>query len=251
MRKDYYLEYYHNEREHWWFRGRERILRGQAQRIVRRQLRGSNAKILNIGVATGRSSEWLADYGTVTSLEYDADCCEFTREHCGLDVVQGSVLDLDFSDGSFDLVCGFDVIEHVEDDVRAAAEIRRVLRPGGIAFITVPACHWLWSEHDEINHHFRRYSLRQLRNLFSDYTVLSCCGFNSILFPAIAAHRVSRSILEKVFGRSREAQSDFSRSRFTVAQRALEATFSFERTWLDRGIGPPWGVSALLVAQRS
>jgi SAM-dependent methyltransferase len=247
----YYGEYYRNEREHWWFRGREEILRGQLERARRFGTIPRNARILNIGAATGRSSEWLGEYGVVTSLEYDADCCRLTREWTGLDIVEGSILELPWPDESFDLVCAFDVIEHVEDDILATREMKRVVRIGGILLVTVPACSYLWCEHDSINHHFRRYSIRELRRLFCDSDILNCCGFNSLLFVPIAAHRLTRRLIDMVRPRNnRTLQSDFNRSRFPLIEGILERVFRTERCWLDLGYGPPWGVSAMLVATR-
>ena len=247
----YYGEYYRNEREHWWFRARESILCGQLQRAQRLGQLPSHARILNIGAATGRSSEWLAEFGDVTSLEYDTDCCRLTREHTGLDVVEGSILALPWPDASFDMVCAFDVIEHVEDHVLAAQEMRRVVRPGGMLFATVPACMLLWGEHDAINHHFRRYSLSELRSLFRDCEILNCCGFNTLLFAPIAAHRISRRLVDAMRPpRDRVLRSDFSRSRFQLLDPLLERLFRAERGWLDRGYGPQWGVSAMIIARR-
>lgn len=248
----YYGEYYRNEREHWWFRARESILRGQIERARRSGLVPARPRILNIGAATGRSSEWLADFGDVVSLEYDADCCRLTRDRTGLDVVEGSILELPWPDESFDLACAFDVIEHVEDHVTAAREMRRVTRPGGMLFVTVPAYRFLWSEHDEINHHFRRYTPRELRQLFADCEIGLCCGFNSVLFAPIAAQRLMQRFARAVRPRrDGPLRSDFTRSRLPAVEPALEWMFRSERLWLDRGVGLPWGVSAMLVARRS
>lgn len=248
----YYGEYFRNEREHWWFRARESILRGQVARARRQGRLGPRPRILNIGAATGRSSEWLAEFGDVTSLEYDADCCRLTRERTGLDVVEGSILALPWPDRSFDLTCAFDVIEHVEDQVTAAREMLRVTRPGGMLFVTVPAYRFLWSEHDEINHHVRRYTPGELRRLFADSEVGLCCGFNSVLFAPIAAQRLLQRLVRAVRPRGDgPLRSDFTRSRFPLVEPALEWMFRSERLWLDRGVGLPWGVSAMLVARRA
>ena len=74
MNKEYYQQYYHYERNHWWFMVRSRIIEKTILRFIRP---ASPLKILNVGVATGASSEMLGKYGEVVSVEYDKDCCEF------------------------------------------------------------------------------------------------------------------------------------------------------------------------------
>jgi SAM-dependent methyltransferase len=251
MEPRYYREYFRNEREHWWFRARERILIGQLRRVLDAQNPETRRRVLNIGAATGRTSQWLANYGDVSSLEYDADCCELTRAALGLDIVLGSILSLPWPDQSFDIVCAFDVLEHIDDDKRAVAEMIRVARDGGLLFVTVPSQSFLWSEHDEINHHFRRYSLSELRSLFSGCDHIFSCGFNSVLFLPIAIHRLSRRALKRLFFvEDRRPRSDFSRSRFGFVDWLLEFLFRSESWWLDRGKGPPFGVSAMLICRR-
>ena len=71
-------------------------------------------------------------------------------------------MDMPFDDGFFVLAVSLDVIEHLPADVAALGELRRVTRPGGALLVTVPAYQWLWSGHDEVNHHHRRYNRRTL-----------------------------------------------------------------------------------------
>src|SRR5690242_8960201 len=107
MDKGYYVEYYRLEREHWWFRARKNIIFNH----IRSLTSSRDLKILNIGAATSASSEMLSYFGEVTSLEYDKDCCEFVKRMSGKEFICASITELPFADGSFDLVCAFDVIE--------------------------------------------------------------------------------------------------------------------------------------------
>src|SRR5690606_21035392 len=115
----------------------------------------------------------------------------------GLEVIEASVTDLPFEPHSFDLVCAFDVIEHVENDSLAMQEMYRVCKPGGHVAITVPADMALWSEHDVINHHFRRYTKAELLKVSdaAGFTVSFISCFNSFLYPFI---RLARSLKKKV-----------------------------------------------------
>ncbi len=155
MNAAYYKEYYHIEREHWWFLVRNQIIMNH----LRRQLPTNRPlKILNVGIATGRTSELLTEFGSVKSVEYDQECFEFTKSAVpSLDLIQGSILELPFEDQSYDLVCALDVIEHVEDHQLAVREMQRVCKPNGLVCVTVPAFMFLWNQHDDVNHHVRRY----------------------------------------------------------------------------------------------
>ncbi|MBC8883666.1 class I SAM-dependent methyltransferase [Flavobacterium piscinae] len=167
MNHDYYKEYYLLERNHWWFKARERIISNLIKKLISdNNYTSGEISILNIGCSTGRSSEYLSEFGKVTSIEYDEFCCEFAREKTGLEIIHGSITELPFTVEKFDLVCAFDVIEHVEDDQLAVNEMKRVLKENGVIFITVPAFMSLWSHHDEINQHFRRYKLNEVDHLF-------------------------------------------------------------------------------------
>ncbi len=240
MDKQYYQEYYRLEREHWWFRARGEILMDHLRPFCR-----SSARILNVGAATGRTSELLGQFGAVDSLEFDPDCCRFTRDQVGIPVEQGSILSLPFADNSFDLVCAFDVLEHVEDDRLGARELERVCKPGGLVCITVPAFMFLWTRHDEVNHHMRRYTKRQVAKLFEPrLRPVFQSYFNSVLFPPIAAFRMLAALLP--FQKKRQdAGSDFFVMNSPLCARLFYRIFRAERLLISKRISLPLGVSIL------
>lgn len=243
MDKRYYKEYYTLEREHWWFTVRLQILEDYVKRKI---YNGSPLKILNVGIATGATSQMLEKYGDVTSLEYDEDCCEFLREELGMEVINGSVLELPFADNEYDLVCAFDVVEHVEDDVLAVQEMKRVCKTGGDVFITVPALMSLWSQHDEVNHHFRRYKMKGVKALFTkenDGKERYSTYFNSKLFLPIYLFRQLSNILPKR-KTEKNSGSDFAVFNNGLTNKLLAALFKIELYWL-RISKYPIGVSIL------
>ena len=193
MQHDYYTAYYDLERQHWWFVARENIIRNYIKKLISEaHLKSTNLKILNVGCGPGRSSQYLSEFGETVSIEYDKYCCEFASEKTGLKIINGSITELPFEDRSFDLVCAFDVIEHVEEDQLAVSEMKRVAKENGIIFITVPTFMSLWSHHDVINHHFRRYRLNEIETLFNfkkDGTKIFGSYFNFFLFLPIFAVR--------------------------------------------------------------
>ena len=245
MNSSYYIEYYTLERNHWWFKARLDILRSQVAALKL----PADSKILNIGIATGASSVMLQEFGKVKSSEYDKTCFEFVKEKLPqLDVEQGSVLELPYADNSYDLVCAFDVIEHVEDDAKAVSEMIRVCKPGGYVAVTVPAFMFLWGHHDDVNHHYRRYTKSQFKKLFNQGGIINFSSyFNTFLFPPIAGFRLFSKLLPKNFMRNKnEAGSDFSIYQPGFTQKLFYKLMKSENVFLKRKISLPVGVSILL-----
>jgi SAM-dependent methyltransferase len=244
MDKEYYREYFTFEREHWWFRARSRILAAQVAKLVRGV--PGRARILNIGAALGASTDMLGRYGDVVSVEYEKACCDFVALSSGKIFINASITDLPFPTASFDLVCAFDVIEHVEDDARAVSEMMRVCRPGGAVAVTVPAFMMLWSHHDSVNHHQRRYRLPELTRLFqSSGRVLFASYFNSVLFVPIVGVRAMTKLVPQHWIRTGSG-SDFSLVKSRVLDRFFYGVLNLEDTWLRRGWTFPFGVSIFL-----
>jgi len=142
---------------------------------------------------------------------------------------------------NYDVVGAFDVIEHIPDDVGAMASIARLLKPGGKLVMTVPAHQWMWSAHDVVNHHQRRYSKASLKRLIeaSPFKLEAIGYFNSLLFPVAVAERLASKALGK-------DDSKLSLPPAPINQ-ALERTFAAERGLIGRVPLPP-GLSLFAVA---
>lgn len=253
MDKEYYKEYYHLERNHWWFKARLEILESLFETKIRSDRQ--NLTILNAGAATGATSEMLKRHGRVTTLEYDKDCSLFLEGILNEKIVNASLTELPFEDNSFDVVCAFDVIEHIEDDKKAVSEMYRVLKTGGIVFITVPAFMSMWSEHDEINHHFRRYKLKQLIQLHKNegFNITFSSYFNFYLFLPIYVVRSISNLLKGSAKKESSATtgSDFEKANSSgLVNKLLFYLFRSERTFLKNNITLPFGVSALLIGKK-
>lgn len=239
MDKVYYKYYFELERNHWWFQARNKIIHSQINEIY--QIEKRPLKILNVGVATGATSQLLNNFGQVTSVEYDQDCIDFVSSKINLPIAQGDICALDFPDNSFDLVCALDVIEHVENDQLAADELTRVCRIGGAMVITVPTFKSLWGEHDVINHHFRRYRSSELLTLFKKNTqLLYNSYFNFWLFlPIWFVRNLPFKVTRKNSG------SDFDLFKFQWMNDLCYYIFASEIVFTSLKIRLPFGVSAL------
>lgn len=243
MDKEYYSRYYIYERQHWWFRIRSKIIEERISKISRINNR---LKILNIGVATGQTSIMMSRFGEVTSVENDLNTCHFLKDELNINAIHASITQLPFNDATFDLVCAFDVIEHVKDDNSAIDEMYRVSKPAGVLFITVPAYMHLWSRNDEINHHFRRYCLKQLVELLRPYPgkIIYQSYFNSLLYFPIL---LIRKLLTKFsYLRTNVNDSDFEAINIPVLNYIAYLIFTLEK-FILKYLKMPFGVSIMVL----
>jgi SAM-dependent methyltransferase len=175
------------EDSHWWYAERRSILK--------RMIAGlPPARALDIGAAGGGNTRVLADAGwRPVALEYGETGAAVANSR-GLPVVRADARALPFPDQSMSLVVAFDIMEHVEEDHEMAAEIYRVLLPGGTALIAVPADMRLWSAHDVAVGHVRRYDRESLRRVLSDagLTIDQMWSWNVLLRP-VARYRRRKS----------------------------------------------------------
>ena len=188
MEQQAYRQQFELEDGHWWFAGRRAVIWA----LARRGGVTTGARVLDAGCGTGRNLLEFAALGPVTGVDAAPEAVDFCRRRGVGDVALGRLEQLDLPDGAFDLVLATDVLEHLRDDRAAMRELRRVAAPNARLLVTVPAYRWLWSQHDVAHHHFRRYTLAQLRErlVACGWHPLTWSYFNSLLLPPIAAVRV-------------------------------------------------------------
>jgi SAM-dependent methyltransferase len=181
------LQTHELEEQHWWYRGRRRVI----AKLLRGVSLPPGAEILDAGCGSGRNMVDFARLGTVTGVEIADASVVRARERDIGEVVQCSITELPFADGRFDLAFCLDVIEHIEDHLRAMRELYRVVAPGGRLVVMVPAYQWLWSEHDVINHHERRYKASTLAAAAAQagWQQVRTTYFNGLLLPVAIIHR--------------------------------------------------------------
>ncbi|MEN9799545.1 MAG: hypothetical protein RL653_3242 [Pseudomonadota bacterium] len=238
------------EEAHWWARGRRTLVEALLSRHVEQRLpgRGGSLRLLDVGCGTGYLLEALRRFGEVEGLETSPDARAIARRRMG----EGLVLhERPLPEGlpagaRYDVVTAFDVLEHLEDPGPALHAIRASLRPGGFFLCTVPAFPVLWSAHDELHHHFRRYRAKVLREQLEEagFTVQWMSHFNTWLFPGVAAVRLAQRLLPRRSGE--QATSDLGSPPPALLNTALERLFASERHLLAR-MKLPFGVSLAAV----
>lgn len=231
------------ETDHFWFVGTRRVIVDCLERALGDSLEG--AFVLDVGCGTGFTLTQLPDGVRALGLDCSPTALEYAqRRGTSAGLLQGMAGDLPVGTGGCDAVLALDVLEHLDDDRAAAAEIARVLRPGGVAVITVPAYRFLWSSHDETLEHKRRYRLPEITEVLRDtgLQVEFASYYNTWLFPLVAAVRLSEKLLGRDAGEEMKVPA-------APVNAALGAVLASERHVL-RHARFPFGVSCVVVARK-
>jgi len=232
-----------SEDTHWWFLARRRIVLTMAESFLPV---GGRPRILDVGCGTGSTLKELEKLGPAVGADISPDAIAYCRHRGCRDVRLVKESELPFAEGEFDFVLSLDVLEHIEDDEKAVREYRRVLKEGGMLLITVPAYRWLWSTHDDINRHKRRYTRRSFKNLLNG---AGCpprrlTYFCTYLFLPVAVVRFALKGLSEYFHWQKKGL-DFKIPGRAV-NRVCEAVFASEARWLVKR-DFPFGSSLMAV----
>jgi SAM-dependent methyltransferase len=175
------------EDRHWWYKERRAILTRELRRLP------ATGQALDIGAAGGGNTRVLQSHGwRALALEYSDSVADVAKAR-GIHAINGDARNLPLASDTCDLVTAFDVLEHIDEDYLAAAEVARVLKPGGTALIAVPCDMALWSAHDDAVGHVRRYTKPELINVIekAGMTVETVWSWNVLLRPVVALRRKS------------------------------------------------------------
>ena len=197
MNLEEYRRMFEAEERQWWYAG----MRAISFSLIDLAARGTPPRaLLDAGCGTGNNLRHLGRGARATGVDSSQEALRFCQER-GVVVARGSVLALPFRDGAFDGVTSFDVIYHrwVSDDRAALSEMTRVLRPGGLLLVRVPALRMLWGAHDEAVHSRHRYTRGELVALFdgAGFEVVRATYCNCFLFPLLIVRRTLDRLLSR------------------------------------------------------
>jgi SAM-dependent methyltransferase len=259
MRHDLYEDLYLKEQDYWWHVGKRAIVYALLDKYLPP---GDPAtrRALDLGCGTGRNLDSLARYARPTGHDSSAEALAFCRRRGHQRLVQATILP--FADNSFDIVTALDVIEHLDDDLAVLRDLYRVVRPGGLLIISVPAYRALWSYWDQILGHRRRYTTGGMRRVVrrAGWRVRKVSYSNmAILLPTVAMR-----LVKSVRHRKSQVAMPASDSPEEMGAGGPETDFVPVPDWLNRvmigyyqgesralrGVDLPFGLSVVCVAQK-
>ena len=164
MDADYAARYRDLYRRHWWWRSREAVVLHEIRGLVPQD---RPARILDVGCGDGLFFDQLKVFGTIEGVEPDTSMLD--PQGPWRAAIHAGPFDETFHPAHrYDVILMMDVIEHMDRPDQAVRHALELLEPQGHLLVTVPAFSWLWTRHDELNHHLRRYNRRGLRDLLRD-----------------------------------------------------------------------------------
>ncbi|MBX7100681.1 MAG: class I SAM-dependent methyltransferase [Myxococcaceae bacterium] len=230
------------EADHWWFEARRQIIEDTLKRATAER---QGLSVLDIGCGTGGMAPMLSRFGALEGVEGSPDALERARRRFPGYVFHAGSLPDGLPEGAWDLITAFDVLEHLDQPVATLRQVSGRLKPDGAFVCTVPALPLLWSHHDVLNHHRRRYTATTLREHLEagGLRVEWLSYFNSWLFPAVLGAR----LLGKL--RSTQSDSDLAPVKEPL-NGVLKALFASEKHVLKRARFPV-GVSLIAITRRA
>lgn len=237
MEESEYKSMYEQESKHWWFKGRKRIF---LSLIKKRYKKG--IKILDFGCGTGINIKALEKFGNVKGIDVSKESKRFCKKR-GINV---KLLDISKKSkklgkyrNKFDLITSFDVLEHIDNDSIALKNLNDFLKDDGRLLITVPAFNFLWSNHDVVLHHKRRYAKKALKKLLekSGFKIELLSYYNFFIFPAILIRKIINP---------KASSTEISNTKFNWL---FDIIYSLEIIMINLGL-IPWGSSIICMAKK-
>lgn len=243
MEKDFERKYHDVETDHWWFKSRRKYLLDLLKEAPK------DSKVLDIGCSSGVFLKDLEAMGFLNENLYGVDISDSAIKNCQANGIPNAFV-MDAQNitltESFDIIVASDCLEHLEDDRKALKNWNSLLKVGGTMYVFVPAYMSLWSYHDTINMHYRRYVKSELKSklLGENLSIEKASYWNFFLFLPVYAFRK----ISSVFNKDKKGESDIAIGNRFVNNVLLQLII-FENKLLKL-VNFPFGVSTFCVAKR-
>lgn len=253
MNEEVYHSNYQIENNYFWFLSRNSIVKSVFETICNNNNKLSNSKVLDIGCGTGGFAINLQNQGyEVYCLDTEPIALDYCKKrgltnlfNCYIDELKEKLKSNKQTENiEFSTAFALDVIEHIEDDAKAVKDIYDLLPIGGNFVATVPAYRWLWSEHDIIHMHYRRYNITQFEKLLKSqgFSIKYSSYFNTFLFPAVVVKR----FLDKILNKKNNSPVDKVSETTNIL---LKSIFDKEIKFIPN-VKLPFGLSIIVIAQK-
>ncbi len=246
MQPSYYPVYFECEERDWWFVSHRAIVLSLLKPLLRGK---TEAKILDAGCGTGMTLLEMSRLADVIGIDNSPIAVRLARSR-GLENVEvGNFQEQPYPNGRFDGITCLDCFEHIREDKNAAKAAFAMLKPGGFLLFTVPAFSFLWSGHDIVNEHFRRYTRHQMAELLSGagFRITFLSYYNFWLFPFAVALSLGGRLGDQLRGSGADGSRYVNRKLPPAINALLTRIFSSEAALL-RWVRFPWGASLVGIA---
>lgn len=246
--EEHWKEYYNDvEGWHFWARTRRELI---VKLMERNALLSPEMRVLDIGCSAGHLLDMLKGRGMpeVYGVDVSNAAIALAKERGLTNVLAIDGSTLPFPDAYFDVLIASDVLEHIEEPIKALKEWSRVLKPGGRLLVFVPAFQWMWTEHDKLNQHYRRYSIPLLKDHLQQgqlHTISTGFWNNMLLLPAMLMVFIS-----KFFGRKVVERGYGAAYSPTLINGLMTLWLRTENALLLNGIKLPFGLSTYAIASK-
>jgi len=245
MEKTYESKRHRLEENYWLFKARRDII----LKIIQKTGGKPDSKILDVGCAGGHLIKFLKENGfrETHGIDISNEAISLCKKRGLKNVSIKDCLETKFKRNTFDIITADNVLEHLEDDERALNEWNRILKKDGTLIILVPAFNFLWSQHDEVCHHYRRYSKASLIKLLrkTHFKVDKSSYWNlSLFFPASLVR-----VFQRVFSKGKKQKDDQLYELNPLVNKTLFYLLKLEN-WLVMRLNFPVGISVFGVARK-
>ena len=246
MDKQYELKYHRLEENYWWFRARRDII----FRLLRQLDVSYSSKIIDLGCSGGRLIDFLRKKGfrNISGIDISREAIIECKKRGIKDTFVRNCINTKFKNKEFDILIASDILEHIETDSEAMREWNRILKTDGILIVFVPAFNFLWSKHDEVNHHYRRYSQVKLANDLKKhkFRILKISYWNFSLFIPVSFIR----IIQHFTPEKHKVNGDQLFQLPYMVNKALTCLLEMENRLLEKALIYPYGLSVFAVAKK-
>ena len=231
MENEVYLRHIKNYQNHWWFQSRKNII----EKIIKKNLKKKKLKILDFGSGSGVNIFMLSKYGHVSIFETHKKTQKYLKK-----LYKGSKFQVlnSLTDQKFDLILMADVLEHIKNDKKQIKFLSKKLKKNGKILLTVPAFKYLFTHKDIILGHYRRYNIKEIKEIFKNFRLLKLTYFNFFLFVPIAFSLIFFKIFKSNFIDSVEKKPNY------IINYILFIIFNVE-TKIINTFNFPFGISIL------